>query len=465
MLNLSRRDSRRYIWIALAAAAAVSGRIAPLLEGLTRQGQASLGVFVMAAILWVSGAVPLAVTGMLILAALPLAGALPATEAFSLFGSPAVFFILGAFILASALMSTGLSNRIALFFLLRFGGSARKLATGILVGSALMSCVMPEHAVAAIVFPTVATIAAALELQPRRSKLAILLFLSMAWGCVTGGVATMLGGARTPLALGILEESTGKSFSFADWSAAAAPVALAVSLVTLVVLHRFFPPEIDDVSPARRILEDQVKAAGPMSTRERRTAVIAVLTILSWVALGETVGLAVLALVSACALFAVRALTWQDAEETVNWSVLLMYGGAIALGSALARTQATEWLAGGIIDLFSASPVLFVAITALLALALTEVMSNAACVAVLLPVALSASQPLGLDPRLVVLAVAVPSGLAFTLPVGTPPNAIAYSSGYYGIRDVVVPGVLLSVISFLIFLAASQLYWPYLSLR
>jgi sodium-dependent dicarboxylate transporter 2/3/5 len=228
------------------------------------------------------------------------------------------------------------------------------------------------------------------------------------------------------------------------------------------VLQRFFPPEISDVSPAREALEEQVRAAGPMTSREKRTAVVAAVTIVLWMTLGEKAGMATIALGSACTLFAVGALSWQEAEESVNWGVLLMYGGAIALGTSLVETRATEWLAQGGLELFSDSPAAFIAVTGLLAFALTEVMSNAACVAVLLPIALSASQPLGIDPRLVMLAVTIPSGLGYTLPVGTPPNAIAFSSGFYSVRNVVVPGLLLTVISYLVFVAASRLYWPYL---
>ncbi len=216
----------------------------------------------MAIVLWVSGAIPLAVTGLLILAALPLFGAMSPAEAFPLFGNPAVFFILGALVLAAALMTTGLSRRVSLFLLLRFGGSARRLATGILLTCALLSCVMPEHAVAAIVFPTVSTISRALGLEPRKSRLAPLLYLSMAWGCIAGGIATLLGGARAALAIGILKETTGRDLDFVGYSAAALPVALVLVGVAVVVLNLFYKPEVDDVTPARVQLEREIQRSG-----------------------------------------------------------------------------------------------------------------------------------------------------------------------------------------------------------
>jgi solute carrier family 13 (sodium-dependent dicarboxylate transporter), member 2/3/5 len=436
--------------------------VLPVAEGLTRPGQVALGVFVMAVALWVSGALPLAVTGLLVLASLPLFGAMSPDEAFPLFGNPAVFFILGALVLAAALMTTGLSRRLSLFLLFRFGGSPRKLAAGILVTCALLSCIMPEHAVAAIVFPTVSTITRTLKLEPRRSPLATLLYLSMAWGCVTGGIATMLGGARAALAIGILKETTHQNVDFLAYSAAAAPVAILLTALGCVLLQLFFKPETSDISEAQRELEREIAAAGRWSRTEIKVGVVTVLAIASWTLLGHSVGLATLSLVCASALFALAVVTWSEVEQAVNWGVFLLYGGAIAMGSALTRTGATAWIAHSVMGSLPRSPALVLAVLGALALVLTEFVSNAAAVAVLLPIAMSFAPDAGLDPRLVTVAVAVPAGLAFTLPVGSPPNAIAFSSGYYEVRQAALPGLLMTLLSFGVFLGAAWLFWPHL---
>lgn len=453
---------RRYAWLAAALAGPALGAIAPLPAGLSRSGAISLGVFAMAVVLWVSGAIPLAVTGLLILAALPLFGAMSPAQAFPLFGNPAVFFILGALVLAAALMTTGLSRRVSLFLLLRFGGSARRLATGILLTCALLSCVMPEHAVAAIVFPTVSTISRALGLEPRKSRLAPLLYLSMAWGCIAGGIATLLGGARAALAIGILKETTGRDLDFVGYSAAAVPVALVLVGVAVVVLNLFYKPEIDDVTPARVQLEREINEAGPWSRSEIKTAAVTALSIIAWIAFGHSVGLATLSLLCASALFALGVVSWSEIEQAVNWGVFLLYGGAIAMGSALTRTGATKWLAAQVLGGLPASPWLVLAVLGALTLVLTEFISNAAAVAVLLPLALSVTPRYGLDPVLVMVSVAVPAGLAYTLPVGAPPSAIAFSSGYYEVRQVAVPGVIMTLASFVAFVAAAWLLWPHL---
>lgn len=451
----------RHLWLLLALLAPLVARVAPPQSDLSQAQQSTLGVFVMAAILWATGVVPLAITGLFVLAALPATGAMDAPKALALFGNEAVFFILGAFVLAAAMMSTGLSRRIALFLITRAGSSSRRLALAILLASAALSCVMPEHAVAAILFPTLISISDSLRLEPEKSKLAPLLFLSMAWGCVAGGVSTLLGGARAPLALGILRETTGESISFLEWVTACVPVGLAMVLVTALVLQRFFPPEIDDIEKARVALRDEVLANGPLGQRGQRTAAVLLSALVGWAVFGETVGLATLALLFACALFVVNAVSWREVEDAVNWGVLLMYGGAIALGTALRDTGGAMWLSKTMLGWLP--PELFLPAIILLALVLTEVMSNAACVAVLLPVALSGAQQLNQQPRLVVLVVAVAAGLGFTLPVGTPPNAIAFSSGYYRVRQVLLPGLLTSLAAAVVVFLASTFYWPRLS--
>ncbi|GAB4271720.1 MAG: DASS family sodium-coupled anion symporter [Deferrisomatales bacterium] len=447
-------------WTAVALALPTLASLAPPGAGLTRPAQGALGVFGMAVVLWMSGAVPLPVTGLLILAALPLFGVLPAAQAFALFGNPAVFFILGAFILAAALMATGLSRRLSLVLLARFGATPRRLSTGVLATCALLSCAVPEHAVAALMFPTVSAVVEALRLPPLRSRFAVNLYLSMAWGCVTGGIATLLGGARVPLALGILDELAGRRIDFVSWSVAVGPLAALLACAAWLAIQFFFPPEIDNVDAAREILAKERERAGPPSPRERRAGAVALATVAAWVFVGDSVGMAPVALLSAFALFAWDVLTWREVEAWVNWGVILMYGGAIALGGALTRTGAAAWLARGVLDGVSGPPWLFLAAAAAATLGITELVSNAAAVAVVLPVALSVAAASGVDPVLTMYAVAAASGLTFTLPVGSPPNAIALSSGYYTTRRVALPGVLLSAASLLALAAAAWGYWP-----
>jgi len=382
----------------------------PTPEGLSEEGKSALAILAMCFILWTTAAVPLSVTSLLAIALLPLLGVMSQDRAFSLFGNRAVFFILGAFILAGGMMASGLSTRIALLFLRRFETSPRWLISGIVLSCAFMAFWMPAHAVAAFMFPIVLEIARALDLKPRASNYGKALFLSMAWGCVVGGVAPLLGGARNALAIGILSEKYGMSISFTQWFVAVFPVTLILIAVVHVVVFRFFKPEIEDVRPARAVLERKVRELGAMSSTEKRVLVVMLITVACWVLLSERLGLAAISILGAAALFVIRAITWHDVEKYVNWGVILMYGGAIVLAKALEITGAANWLVANSLAAYDLGPFALMSMIALISIALTEAMSNAAVVALVLPIAFELIDTgRALSPVAAVFAVAVPA--------------------------------------------------------
>jgi sodium-dependent dicarboxylate transporter 2/3/5 len=435
--------------------------LSPSPPGLSREGRAALAVFAMCFILWTTGALPLSVTSLLAIALLPLFGALEAGQAFALFGNRAVFFILGAFMLAAAMMSSGLSARLALLFLKRFEKSPKRLLSGIILSCAFMAMWMPAHAVAALMFPIVLEIASALKLEPRFSNYGKAIFLSMAWGCVIGGVATLLGGARNPLAIALLREKYNITISFTGWMYAVFPIPVVLLLAVHLLVFKFFPPEIDNVALARELIEKKVRELGPMSTTEKKVLVIMLATIFAWIVLGDRVGLAPIGILGASTLFVFQALTWNEVERYVNWGVILMYGGAIALAAALEITGAARWIVTYLLGFVELSPFALIAFVALISIVLTEAMSNAAVVALILPIAFELGDTVpGVSPMVMVFSVAVPAGLAFSLPIGTPPNAIAYSARYHRIRDAVKVGVLLNLAALAIFLLVARFYWP-----
>jgi sodium-dependent dicarboxylate transporter 2/3/5 len=456
--------ARRPLALAVAAAAywLIATRALP--SGLTHEGLQGLAVFVPCLILWISGALPLMVTSLLAFVLIPWAGVMPADEAYALFGNEAVFFILGVFILAAALMRSKLSTRLALVILRRFGHTPRTLLVSIFLLNAVMSFFMSEHAVAAMNFPIVMEIIHVLGLQKERSNYARALLLAMAWGTTIGGVATLLGGARAPLALGIVRQATGQSFTFLEWAIATLPIVLVMLGVTYVVITRFFPIDVDRIDAADDLIAERTLALGRTSLREKAVAAVMVATLAGWMVGGEQLGLASVALTAVVALFALGLVDWKDVEGYVSWGILLMYGGAIALGTALARTGAAHWLSQQTIAQWADTGPGAVAIIAALSILLTEGMSNSAVVAMLMPVTLGVAQDFAIEPRVMALVVAVPAGLAFALPIGTPANAIAYSSGYLKVRDMLLPGALLAVSAWCTVNLVARLYWPLLGI-
>ena len=151
---------------------------------------------------------------------------------------------------------------------------------------------------------------------------------------------------------------------------------------------------------------------------------------------GHRLGLASIALSSVVVLFVFRLVRWKDIEEYVNWGIILMYGGAITLGTALERSGAAEWVANRSIGEWGSSPVMIIATLSLLDPgAYRGDKSNAAVIAILLPIAIGIAGQFSLDPVTLTFAIAVPAGLAFSLPMSTPANAIAVSSNYITVKD------------------------------
>jgi len=431
-------------------------------EGLDPTGHRALAVFALCVFYWVFDVLPLMITSILAIVLLPLTDILPAKEAYSLFGNEAVFFILGAFILAAAMMKSGLSSRLALMILGRFGHDPIALLRGIFLLNATMSFFMSEHAVAAMTFPIIVEIIAALHLPPERVNYGKSLVLAMAWGSTIGGVATLLGGARAPLALGILRELTGDTYTFTQWAVMNIPLTILLSVVAWILLRTFFPVGSMDISKAEQAVQQRLLELGRMTLQERIIAVVMIATVAAWIVLGEQYGLAGVALSAVVVLFALRAVQWRDVEGYVNWGLILMYGGAISLGSALHKSGAAVWLADQTIVHWATGPVTVILLITAAAIFLTEVMSNSAAVAILMPLSIAVATQFDVNPRLMAPLVAVPAGLSFMLPIGTPANAMAFSSGYLRVRDLALPGLILNFAGLAIFNAMIWFYWPWL---
>ncbi len=458
--------TKSYRYIILLVAISLFGLIVyiPTPEGLTVDGKKALAIFVLCVIFWISHVIPLMITSLLAIILFPLMGVLPADKTYSLFGNQAVFFILGSFILASSVTRTGLSNRMALIFLKWFGHSPKILLLGVIALSAFFSFWMPEHAVAAMMFPIVVAISSSLELKPPESNYGKALFLGMAWGCVIGGVATFLGGARAPLAVGILLDTTGESIGFIKWALAALPMVITMLVVTYLLLIFLFPAEIKDVKRARILLTNRTACIGRMKRNEWSIGILMIATIFSWICFGERFGLANIALAAVVIAFVFKLLRWKEVEEDVNWGLILMYGGAICLGFAMGKTGATQWLADIAIPESIQSPFVLIMMISLVAIFLTEAISNTAVVALLMPITIGIAIDFSIDPVITTLAVAVPSGLAFILPMGTPAVAIAYSSGFIKPGDAFKGGMILKIAAWILFNLFAYFYWPILGL-
>ena len=463
-LILLDRTARYQVMAAVAVVMVLLLRLSPP-EGLSVEGYRSLVLFGATIFFWISGLLPIAVTALLSMVMLPLLGIMDAKKTYSMFGNEAVFFILGAFILAAAMTGTGISARLARAMLAKFGKTPSSLALTVFLLSAFLSFIMSEHAVAAMLFPVVSEISTALKLEKGKSSFGKLLFMGMAWGCIIGGIATFLGGARAPLAASLLKEATGLHFSFIEWSTAACMIVLPLLIIAFLLLLKFFPLDLQDVEGGLKYLNSKRLETGKMGIPEMLTALVMVSTIFCWMFLGEKTGLAAIAILGAAALFTFQVVSWQKIEEYVNWGIILMYGGTIALASALEKTGAAVWIVKQGMGEFSHSPLAIIAVISLVSIVLTECISHAAVVAILMPVGMGLCQTTGIDPKVMTLSIALPAGLAYCLPMGTPATAIAYASGYLKSRDIIVAGAVIMGISWMLFMASVVFVWPLIGLK
>ncbi len=451
-----------FVALTLLALAAWGATLQAPPTGLGVQGWHALVIFGLCLVLWVTQLLPLAVTSILGMALLPMLGVLPAGEIYAMFGNQAVFFILGAFILAAGIMKSGLSEHLALAVFRRFGNSPRQLLLAMLLLPAVMACFMPEHAVAAVLLPLVWAIVRGLDL-PKGHRFGASLFLALAWGAIIGGVMTLLGGARGPLAMAIVEETTGSGFSFVEWTLAAAPMVLGMLAVAATILLVTTPANSVDMAGARERIAARQLELGQLTIAGRMMALLMLVTMVAWIFLGEAAGLAAIALLAVVAIFALRIVAWRDIQSHVDWGVVLMYGGAIAVAKALEKSGAAAWLATSFWPEAATGWLLLIGL-AVLTLLLTESISNTAAVAIILPIALAMAGTGHVDPVLVALGVGIVSGFAFMLPMGTPANAMVFGTGYVTLGRMIRLGMILMASAILLFTMVTRWWWPHLNI-
>jgi len=435
------------------------------LEGpadLSREGYKVLCVFFLCVSLWTTNLIPLSITSLLAIAMIPMMGIMNASDVYSFFGNKAVFFILGVFILSAAMIACGLSARLSIWVIDNWGANPSRLLMAVYFLCAFSSCFMSEHAVAAMMFPIVLEIVNTLGLRKEDSVFGKGMFFALAWGCIIGGTATVFGGGRVLLGVEILEKTThNASIGILEYTKLSFPLVFILFICGWVVLKLFFSPDITDIEPVHQVLQKKLKSMGAVTIKEKGIAGVMILTLIAWFCFSEAIGIANIALISIVLLFVLNLINWRMVEEHVNWSIILMYGGAICLGEVMSQSGAALWLAKQAFE-GTASPIIFLLLVAILSTVLTNFMSNSAVIAILLPPALSMSDTYGISPSMVAMTVILTSNFAFMLPIGTPASAVAYSSRFINIGEMVRTGALLSLLGMIAFATLLFFYWPLL---
>ncbi len=432
---------------------------------LTREGKASIALFLLALVWWVSEVVPIGVTAIAIGAFQALLLIRPAKVAFGDFMEPSVWFIIGSLVIGMVFTRTGLTKRLAYRVLVLVGERTSMIYLGCFVMTAAMTHIMAHTAVAAAVFPLLMAIYSLYEEDERPTRFGKGLFIGMAFVAGAGSIVTLLGAARGAVAIGFFNDIAGREIPFFELTWYMFPVGWIMVFLLWGFCMVFFPPERKTIPGLRERARHLHSRLGPISRDEILTLVIVFATVgvmmaRSFVPALEPLNKSAIILVSTILFFLLEILTLDDLEQ-IPWNIVLLFGGAMSIGLCLWQTGAASWMAVLWLVLFDGAPwFVFVMGVALFVLVMTNVIMNVAAIAICLPVALVIAGYLGVAPEVILYASLVAAGMPFLLLIGAAPNAIAYGCGQFTSGEFFKAGIPASVLLMLVLGLFVWLIWP-----
>ncbi len=395
--------------------------------GLGVQGFTAVMIFLATVYLWATEMIPLPVTAFLSVMLLAVSGSVGLPDALYGFGSSVVFIIITGFFLSAGLMKSGLDRRIA-FAILRKSRSENSVFIGLIIITAFLSMIISNTTTTLLMVP----IAIHIMHRVRMNKECLL--LGIAYAANIGGAGLLVGTPPNMIAV----EALG--WGFFEWMVAALPFTLMMLVMLYVSFVIYFRPK------HVRIRSHLVEDLGPVSKEEKVTASIIILTILLWltspihnipaVAVGLFAGILMLLFVYG----------WKYFEKRTHWGTIFLIAGAVSLGHSLEVTGAAGWMADSFLAITGfTSPVLIAFSFVLFSLAITQFIQNTATAAMMTPVLIGLSGPLGIPATVMVVPVILGVSMTFLMPPGTAPNAIVHGVGKVKTREMIKAGALPTV--------------------
>lgn len=462
--------SVRAVGLALGPALFALILVLPPAGGLSSDGRAAAAAGTWMAIWWLSRALPLWATALLPLPLFPVLGVsgLPATA--SSYVSGVIFLFLGGFVLAAGVQRWGLHRRLARAVEPRTPQPAARVLLAFMAVTAFLSMWMSNTAAAMVMLPVAAEVVPKPEASRRAARAGTAFMLGVAYAASVGGIATLIGSPPNAVFAGYAGEVLGEPVTFLRWMAWGLPVAVAGLFVTWFCISRFAARELR----ALRIGREGAGAVRPRpGVEERRVLLIFGGVVALWLARGfvgpladvvtdegvALTGAALLLVLPARGLHGERLLHPRDLRR-LPWGILVLFGGGIALAGAIESSGLAAWIGERVtlLDALPAVGVLFALV--LVTIFLTELASNTATAAVLIPIAHGAATVAGLVPLEVAVAVTVAASCAFMLPVATPPNAVVFASGRVTLGQMLRVGLVLNIVLALLVTGAARLWLP-----
>ena len=430
---------------------------------------AVLGVTLWMALWWVTEAIPISVTALLPIILFPLTGALDIETTTAAFGHKYVFLYLGGFMLAVAIEKWNLHKRIALSIIHLIGTNIKLIILGFMVATAFLSMWISNTATTVMVLPMAISIVKQLKDNPDTPEdenkiFSKLLMLAIAYAASIGGIATLIGTPPNLVFAGFVQKTYGVDISFWQWMKFGLPVASLLLVLAWLYLTRVaYPLRRSRFPGGKEEINRLLKELGPLGKEEKMVLFIFVLTAFCWISRSfllqkiiPNIDDTIIAMAAAVCLFLIPAgkkkrklITWGEAVR-IPWGIILLFGGGMALAKGFGESGLAIWIGQQLTNLENLPLFLLVIVLITAVNFLTEVTSNLATTAMLLPILASMAIALNLHPYFLMVSATLAASCAFMLPVATPPNAVVFGSGYLRIPDMIKTGIFMNVISILI---------------
>ena len=443
---------------------------------------AAIGIWM--AVWWATEAIPVFVTAFLPIIAFDPLGISSIRDAAAPYANPIIYLFLGGFVMALALEKWNLHRRIALAILDQIGTDGRRLVGGFMFVCAMLSMWMTNTSTTMMLLPIVLSIIAVISdntegVSPQdRNNFKIAMLLGLAYSASIGGLATLIGTPPNALLIGFMAENYGIEISFARWMMVGIPITFIMLPAAWFLLTRIiFPINIPASGAVQAHLHKMRQDLGPMTSAERRIGVVFLTVIACWMLrrpLTEWLGLtgvsdAGIVMTAALILFMLpsgdkaqpRVLIWRDASR-LPWGVLILFGGGLSLAAAVSSSGLALWLGEGLGPLNAFGTTVMVLAAVALVIFLTELTSNLATTATLLPVVGAIAIQAGVPPIVLTVPITIAASCAFMLPVATPPNAIVFATGMISIPQMVRAGFVLNILGIIMVTIISLFVAPYL---
>ena len=437
--------------------------------GMSQPAYDILCVTLWMALWWVTEVVPIAVTALLPIILFPLTGAVDISTTTASYGHKYVFLYMGGFILAIAIEKWNLHKRIALNIINIIGSNVRMIILGFMCATAFLSMWISNTATSVMMLPIGVAIIKQLQDNPdtvedENQTFGKALMLAIAYSASIGGVATLIGTPPNLVLAGVISDTYGYEITFMQWFMFGLPISLILLFICWAYLTRSaFTFKQKEFPGGKAEIKRLLNNLGKISYEEKMVALVFGLTAFCWItrsyllqaifpALDDTI----IAVFFSILLFLIpnkkrtrTLINWDEAVK-MPWGIILLFGGGMALAQGFESSGLAIWIGSQMGSLSGLHLFLLLLILIAAVNFLTEITSNLATTAMLLPVLAPMALNIDVHPFVLMVGAAVAASCAFMLPVATPPNAVVFGSGYLRIPDMVNKGFLMNIISIVV---------------